>query len=272
MPNPLFAANRLLDQLPLLTAEDLLLLEEIAWERGALVRTTKMLGAEARITFGRKHSVISVSEQVTNYRRRRFCIAHELGHLEMHRWASPMLFCKSQDISDSAPPEKSTVNQIEREANAFAAALLLPDRFFAPLVQNQDPSLENIADLSEEFEVSLTATAIRYTSFCEEPIAIVFSQGQRIKWFQPSREFSELGVYIDVRSRLDPSSVASKLFENSTISNKPRRVAASTWFVPGKYESEASILEQSWVLKNYNAVLSLLWVDEDFFYEDDFWD
>lgn len=269
MPNPLFAANRVLDQFPLLTAEDLLFLEEIAWERGALVRSTKLLGAEARITFGRKHSIISVSSQVTNHRRKRFCIAHELGHLEMHRWTSPMLFCTSQDISDSTPPEKSTVDQIEKEANAFAAALLLPDRFFAPLVLNQEPSLENIADLSEKFEVSLTATAIRYTSFCAEPIAIVFSQEQRIKWFQPSNEFSDLGVYIDVRSRLDPLSVAGKLFENASISNKPRRVAASTWLVQSKYENDASILEQSWVLKNYDAVLSLLWVDEEI-YEEDF--
>jgi IrrE N-terminal-like domain len=63
--------------------------------------------------------------------RRRFTIAHELGHWRLHRGADERaVFCRS----DSIAPEAQTRGQLpptEDEANAFAAALLMP----APLVQ-----------------------------------------------------------------------------------------------------------------------------------------
>jgi len=65
--------------------------------------------------------------------RRRFTIAHELGHWELHRHAGAGVYCRSSmvDADDSAdadrPPEP------EEEANAFAAAVLMP----APLIRDQ---------------------------------------------------------------------------------------------------------------------------------------
>jgi Zn-dependent peptidase ImmA (M78 family) len=65
--------------------------------------------------------------------RRRFTIAHELGHWRLHRDAHERaVFCRSGSIA----PEAQTRGQLppaEDEANAFAAALLMP----APLVQQR---------------------------------------------------------------------------------------------------------------------------------------
>lgn len=61
--------------------------------------------------------------------RRRFTIAHELGHWVLHRDQQTQLFCRHGAVDpptsaeqDSRPP----LDAIEAEANAFAAALLMP--------------------------------------------------------------------------------------------------------------------------------------------------
>ena len=60
--------------------------------------------------------------------RRRFTICHELGHWELHRSGQQALFCRAAAVepelaaADTRPPLPVT----EAEANAFAAALLIP--------------------------------------------------------------------------------------------------------------------------------------------------
>src|SRR3954451_8009598 len=55
--------------------------------------------------------------------RRRFTIGHELGHWVMHRFGAAGVFCRSGAIAESARPP---LPRPEEEANAFAAALLMP--------------------------------------------------------------------------------------------------------------------------------------------------
>jgi hypothetical protein len=267
--NPSFAAERVLDELGIRNPDDLQLLDLIAWERGALVRTQHLDGAEARITIGKRRAIITVSTAIKSSQRRRFSIAHELGHLELHRAQNSISICLGEDLDDWKPQRVGI--SFEQEANEFASALLLPERFFGSCCRKCDPSLDYIAQLAEDFDVSLTATAIRYAVFCEEPVAVVFSHGGHIRWFRGSQDFEELredlGFFIDVRSRLDPSTQAYRIFQNRSVRVNPRTVSASAWFTSGKYRSDGRILEQSWGMPNYDAVLTLLWVDEDI--EDD---
>jgi hypothetical protein len=57
--------------------------------------------------------------------RRRFTIAHELGHNELHREDDRSLFCRSTTVveDDEARPPLETR---EEEANVYAAALMMP--------------------------------------------------------------------------------------------------------------------------------------------------
>ena len=265
MNKPTYLADRILDQLHITNPQDLLLLEDIAWQRGALVREAYLDGAEARLLGIADQAVITVSTQVTDPRRRRFSIAHELGHLERKDRGDLLRSCSGEDID--CWHAKSSRAKVEILANEFAAALLLPERFFAHKCTSAEPSLDLMSDLAAEFDVSLTATARRYTSFCQDPIAIVFSENGHIKWFQGSPEFHDLQLFIDVGQCLHSASIADRIFEGKTTSNKLRRVPASSWLASGQYRSDAVILEQSWSMPNYNAVLTLLWIDDDI--EDD---
>ena len=65
--------------------------------------------------------------------RRRFTIAHELGHWRLHRDAERAVFCRSGSIEPDAALARAPLPPAEDEANVFAAAVLMPAR----LVQEQ---------------------------------------------------------------------------------------------------------------------------------------
>ncbi|MEM7429198.1 MAG: ImmA/IrrE family metallo-endopeptidase [Pseudomonadota bacterium] len=82
--------------------------------------------------------------------RARFTLAHELGHLVLHKNAMPLHRAPEQYVrADKILPFAS----VEWQANAFAAAFLMP----AQLVREFD----NPADISEFFQVSHGAAVTR---------------------------------------------------------------------------------------------------------------
>jgi Zn-dependent peptidase ImmA (M78 family) len=265
--HPLSAAERVLDEVGIARPEDLELLELIAWERGALVQDRPLHGAEARLALVGRRALITISAAMADPRRRRFSMAHELGHLEMHRLQSSLALCTGEDIDDWRGRRASAHR--EQEANEFASALLLPARFLDPLCKHKAPSLELVAELADTFEVSLTATALRYLHFCNEACAVVFSQAGNIQWFRGSKDFDDLGVFVDVPSRLSRLSLAALFFQGRAIPPTRCHVNASAWFAPGRYKHDAVIYEQSRPMPQYNAVLTLLWVADEIEAEED---
>jgi len=68
-------------------------------------------------------------------------------------------------------------NEFEKEADSFAAGLLMPSSMFSAAIEDTESGLEAIEDLSSLCITSLTATAIRYVNFADYPVAIVVSTG-----------------------------------------------------------------------------------------------
>ena len=263
MVYPADIAEKVLNQLGIKSPEDLQLLEEIAWTRGAIVQQLPMSSAEARLVIDRNGAVITISSTVSNPQRKRFSIAHELGHLEMHRHLSSLSRCLSGDIREDEV--KDAGKRLEHEANVFASALLLPERLFKPLCDTEDPSLDHIAELARQFDTSLTATALRYMRFTEAPVALVYAEDQDVKWVGRSAELKGLGLFIESGRRLHSTSRAARQ------SRKQQHVHADIWFDNRKLDDNAQIMEHSWPMPRHNAVLTLLWQDEDITGEDDDW-
>lgn len=100
-----------------------------------------------RITLNKYHSNL----------RRRFTLAHELGHFLLHK----------QHLEDNKKIEdailfrkQSNTNRIELEANEFAAELLMPKLEFEKEIKNGNNTIEK---LSECFQVSYAA--VKYRAF-----------------------------------------------------------------------------------------------------------
>jgi Zn-dependent peptidase ImmA (M78 family)/transcriptional regulator with XRE-family HTH domain len=114
---------------------DLTLLVERA---GVIVVHSSMAGASiSGVTFstpGMNPIVVLNSDQPAD--RMRFTLAHELGHLVMHRFPSP---------------------NMEEEANAFASALLLPTSDIRPYFVGRRVDLALLAALKPEWRVSMGA-------------------------------------------------------------------------------------------------------------------
>lgn len=91
--------------------------------------------------------------------RVRFTIAHELGHwhIDEHRLAleaGVKPHCSWTDYRSSNP--------VEREADHFAANLLMPWKSFKKKALKINPNLNEVLQLSEDFGVSWTSVVRRY--------------------------------------------------------------------------------------------------------------
>lgn len=104
--------------------------------------------------------------------RRRFTIAHEIGHFLLHRLDNE-IFVDHKAFKGSAlfRDDKSATGEVrqEREANAFAAALLMPkervleeiEKVNFDLADDQEDAIKKLADV---FKVSTQAMTYRISN------------------------------------------------------------------------------------------------------------
>lgn len=101
--------------------------------------------------------------------RQRFTIAHEIGHFVLHRRDDPSaLFIDTHYIVYRRDAQSSTgENRHEREANRFAATLLMPATLLQTEIQKQPFDFgddEMLAALATKFQVSTQAMSIRLSN------------------------------------------------------------------------------------------------------------
>lgn len=100
--------------------------------------------------------------------RRRFSVAHEIGHWHHHR--GRVLFCGARDIGN---PAHGTLDP-EYQADQFASDLVLPDFLFKPRITTlKRPTLAHFREIADEFRVSDTATLLKAVDSDQFPIVVV---------------------------------------------------------------------------------------------------
>jgi hypothetical protein len=204
--------------------------------------------------------VIRVRQDIPELGRRRFVIAHELGHLLLGHGADILRLCDEQDLLEWSKGQQAA----ENEANEFAAELLMPEAFFRPHCQTGDPSLKVVERLADEFETSLTATAIRYVEFSPDRCAVVISRDGQIRWNRCSETFPYWHLR---RGPLHGYSQARDCYEGRQIPDYMSQVSATGWLPSLEHHDERMVWEQSrFVSRRLGVVLSLLWLPEE---EDD---
>jgi hypothetical protein len=199
-------AEALLQELGITGPEEIDL-EAIAYHVGARVRFRPLCGCEAHILGCGGQAIITVKRD-SSARRKRFSIAHELGHWRFHRGKT--LLCRVDEYRprDAQSPEKV--------ADGYAADLLMPRYLFAPRASVIDRmSFDSIGRLAEAFKTSLTATAIRLVDLDQFPGFVISHTPRGRKWFArapsvPRHWFPREG------GRPDDSA--------------PRKIGADAWF------------------------------------------
>lgn len=226
---------------------------EIAMERGAFVRERHLDGSEARLIRKGGLGIITVNSGISEEGRKRFAIAHELGHFELH-FISQLIFCTEQDMYVW---NENKVQEIE--ANEFAASILTPKDIFVQSFKRGQPNMEVVRDLAGKFTTTLTATALRYVQLSLEPCAVVISRDGIIKWYKKSTSFD---FHVRVGEKLSPNTYAFDFYDGVDLPDKPQKAPAYAWLT-GDIDGESEIFEHSLALRSYGVVLSLLWIHEE---------
>jgi len=153
----------------------------LIWEREAEAGYDGYLIA-ANGTWG-----IMINSSIKSKTRKRFTVAHELGHYCIGHHKGINYRCFRKDIGATS----LSARQDEREANEFAVGLLMPDEFFKEDIQQQDTSLDTIKFLATKYETSMTSTAIRYARLSPNACAIIVSERSKIKYLASENQMRD---------------------------------------------------------------------------------
>jgi len=245
-------ANTLLDSF-MVAVPDEIDLETMAWKRGRLrIEQGQLDTAEGRLVASETGGVIRVKDSIKNETRKRFIIAHEIGHYLLHKCR--MINDTLKDLSTWQQGNKET------EANIFAGELLMPGRLLEPRIRGLEPSLKGIDVLADEFKTSRLATAVQFITYTKEPCAFIVTIGQKMAWMRKSASFE---FYIPLRAPHPYSAAGEILTGKNGNTNGMVSVPAGAWlegFDPGGRDS---ICEDARSLSNYQIVMSLLWIRDE---------
>lgn len=236
-------------------------IEDIACSLDVIVRETGLAGCDGRLLRQGNRGIISINRAIAEPGKKRLTIAHELGHFMLHQGQSQLEVCTDPGALSCYLRERPE----EKEANVFAAELLMPEELLVPTCKGLRPNFDSIGKIAKEFQVTFTAAAMRFIEFTPERCALVFSQDSRVSWARPSATF---GYYLESGRRLDSYSHASDFFEGKTPPKEMTRVFAQSWFSDRKVNGDAQLYEQSFAMDRYKSVLTLLWLDQDIEHED----
>ena len=211
----------------------------------------------ARLLFTDPGGIIRYNANIQYEPLIKFSIAHELGHFFLHS-------DKKSYFNDSEQSIIRPYNNkgIEEEADNFAAELLFPSILYANSIDSSEyklPDFNLIRFLSKEFNMSITATAMKLVNSGIFSLALIACEENRIKWFNKDKMFP---FFIkSVGTKLDPDSSAGKFFNHGEIDESPQELPADIWIT--RATDEDYLIEHSYISEINDFVLSIIWVKDD---------
>jgi Zn-dependent peptidase ImmA (M78 family) len=222
-------------------------LEAIAWRRGARVEYLPLDGAQGRLVRRKKKAILTVSTRIQYEARRRFVIAHELGHHELHEKVMQLDVCDEDKIDEVY--DQAT----EREANAFAAEFLMPAALWRKHVDVPQPTLDVISGLADDYHVSFMSAGIRFVKLSPERCAVAFVKNRKVEWSVSS---ADLWQRVTKGHVVGSYTHAYDYWQKGTVEREPQEVPTRAWF---DRPDAPDVFEQVRPMPSLNAVLVLLW-------------
>ena len=177
-------------------------------------------------------------------------MGHELGHHELHLGIDQTFACTSVDMDDYKRLP------LEREANHFSAAILMPPVMLLDAIDDEPPSIAAVRRVAPRFGTSLTATALRLSKLTDERAAVILSSKSGVVWAFPNSRF---GFGIDKRlPRLSPHGYAYDVLRDQPAQEQPSEVDGDTWLY---FDLHAGLrlFESSILLGAHQVALTILW-------------
>ncbi len=231
-----------------------LVLEDLAMAMGVVVLEAKLDSADARLVRKGNRGIIRLKQDIPQVGRKRFAVAHEIGHWRLHEKESQVVACTSEDMRADYKG-----SELEIEANVFASELLMPQALFKPAMAGRTPTADTINGLAGVYRTSRTATAVRYVELSDEHCVMVMAEAGRIKWWRASKELNG-SLWIKAGAPVSNRTLAGKYFAGTLDCEEVQDVSMSEW--AERYpEFAEDAIEAAIPLGQTGAVLSMIWLE-----------
>lgn len=226
-------------------------LEEIINAEGLVIKEVDFQGIYGKLASFNDCGIIYINRNIRETGMKRFTLAHEFGHFLIFKKRGIYSHIFRSQVYSRKSPE-------EREADAFAAELLMHKPWFNNFIRDRTIDMDLIKDIANYFNVTLTAAAMRYANIGQFPIAVVITMnGKIISYF-----INECFPYRYLKLKIGRETGVYRMLQNNENITEKILIEPYYWFEDKKlnYGNVINkIWEQSIYLKYYGLVLTILW-------------
>lgn len=140
--------------------------DHIATILGSEIRYSPFDGNLSGMIFRGEDRIVIGVNSIHHPNRQRFTIAHEIGHLWLHK-GKEIYIDRSFRVNLRDDVSSQGIDREEMEANRFAAELLMPYDMLMTDLEGQEIDMEDAKDveiLAERYKVSIQAMTFRLTN------------------------------------------------------------------------------------------------------------
>jgi Zn-dependent peptidase ImmA (M78 family) len=194
--------------------------DAIAFDSGVSVVYDNLRDCDATLVGIGDRAIATIKPSIRG--RERFSVAHELGHWSEHRGQS--FTCRVEDVDANLMGNQ----RLEREADQYAAHLLLPSELLKPQIRSlKIPSFNQVTALAKLFDTSILATCFRLTGLNAFPVVLAAYNDQGCRWHARSKDVPSRWW---LKGQLDEDSFAHDLLTRGITRKGPGKQSADVWF------------------------------------------
>ena len=186
--------------------------------------------------------------------RQRFTIGHELGHFLLLHHGSEQS-CAPKDIKFVS--SSSNLHKLEAEANQFSQLLLMPDPLIAHAINRDNPTMELLKSIADDFQMSFEAMANKCASFSERAFALIYSKDGVVRYCWKDWDRFPYWVPFKAGDSMPLSSQAVTLSQPEETISDSVKVDPSEWIsVNYKIKAPDCLIEQTYTqLDGYQVTM-----------------
>jgi Zn-dependent peptidase ImmA (M78 family) len=216
-------------------------------------------------TFG-----ILYAQHIANEGFIRFTVAHELGHYFLPGHAE-QLFPNGDGLHRSRSGYISH-DRHEKQADQFASALLMPEKLFTKEIDTAGQGFSAIQALAGLCKTSITATAIRFSKYTDDAVAVIVSNKDRVEFCFLSERLKDVrGLqWLKKGDLIAPRSTTAAFNKNPANVSEANEDEGCCWlddWFDGAPQIEMN--EDVVGLGSYGKTLTVLFTEEDIEDEED---
>ena len=178
---------------------------------------------------------IAINRKITNLNRKKFIIAHELGHYFLHGKEITFACLNINEVFN----RYQYIDYTERQANEFASEILLPQKELVNNLPTTTISFDNIEKIARKYEVSLTFASIKSVENSKtENEVLLYYKDNSLKWFSTTSIF----VPLPINSLPPRGSIVEEFLKNGDVESYKTNQKYIWNFIDGNVKEEVRII------------------------------